>query len=121
MKNRTFPILLLTTLITAGLALSACQKKPQHEDLQLGQSAIHKASAVGQVLADSAITTRIETQLATDESLSGSPLHVTTRHGVVTLSGAVGSESARIEAGKIASTTEGVKGVINNIKVAPAN
>ncbi|MGH8129058.1 MAG: BON domain-containing protein [Gammaproteobacteria bacterium] len=121
MKTRTFPVLLASSLIAAGLTLSACQKKPQHEDLQLGQSAIHKASAVGQVLADSAITTRIETQLATDESLSGSPVHVTTKHGVATLSGTVSSESARTRAAEIATNTEGVKGVINNLKVAPTN
>lgn len=124
MKNRTFPILLVASLVAAGLTLSACHKKPEkpgqqpkNNALQLGQSAIHKASAVGQVVADSAITTRIVAQLATDENLTGSPVHVTTNHGVVTLSGMVSSESARVEAGKIASNTEGVKGVTNDIKI----
>jgi len=128
MKSRIFSILLVASLATAGLTLSACHKKPENpgrqtknDALQLGQGAIHKASAVGQVVADSAITTRIEAQLATDASLSGSPIHATTNQGVVTLSGTVSSESVRVKAGRIASSTEGVKGVINDIKVAPSS
>lgn len=124
MKSRMFSILLVASLAAAGFTLSACHKKPEtsgrqtkNDALQMGQGAIHKASAVGQVVADSAITTRIEAQLATDESLSGSPIHATTKQGVVTLSGTVSSESMRIKAERIASSTDGVKGVTNNIKV----
>lgn len=117
MKSRVFPILLIVGLTIAGLTLSACNRQPQHEDLQLGQSAIHKASGVGQIVADSAIATRIETQLATDGALAGSPIHVAVHHGKVTLTGTVSSENAREQAGKIAAGTEGVKGVANKIQV----
>ncbi len=126
MNHRTLPALLFAGIIAGGLALSGCHQKQSSPGQQMkqgadefGAGAVKKASQVGQVIADSAITTKIKAQLAADEGLSGSDIDVDTNNGVVTLSGTVNSEALRARAGQIASNTGGVKGVTNTIKVAP--
>lgn len=126
MNHRTLSALLIAGIITGGLALSGCHQKQPSPGQQMkqgadefGAGAVKKASQVGQVVADSAITTKIKTQLATDEGLSGSSIGVQTKNGIVTLSGTVNSKALRERAGQIASNTDGVKGVNNEIKVAP--
>ena len=126
MNHRSLPILLAAGIAATGLGLSACHQKQSNPDQQMkqgadefGAGAVKKASQVGQVVADSAITTKIKAQLAADEGLSGSNINVDTKDGIVTLSGTVTSKALRKRAGQIASDTGGVKGVTNNIKVTP--
>ncbi len=128
MNHRTISILLVAGMAAGGLALSGCHQKQsgpaqqmkQGAD-QMGAGAVKAASRAGQVVADSAITSKIKTQLATNEGLSGFAIHVETSNGNVTLSGTVTSQAQRELAGRIASGTDGVKGVTNNIKVAPGS
>ena len=126
MRNRTLSVVLITGIAAAGLTLSACHKKQpspgqqmEQGAKQMGQGAEHAASEAGQAVTDSAITSRIKAQLAADQGLSGFDIHVGTDHGVVTLSGTVDNESESANAARIATNTDGVKGVINNIKVSP--
>ena len=126
MNHRAVSILLVTVVAAAGLGISGCQPKQTSPGQQMkqgademGAGAVKAASQAGQVVADSAITTKIEAQLAADEGLSSSDIHVDTSNGVVTLSGTVTSKALRKRAEQIASDTDGVKGVTNNIKVAP--
>lgn len=126
MNHRTAPILLMTAIAATGLGLAGChQKQPspgqqmkQGAD-QMGAGAVKAASQAGQVIADSAITSKIKAQLAADDILSGSDIHVVTKNGIVTLSGTVKNKSLRERAEQIASGTDGVKGVTNDIEVAP--
>lgn len=126
MRNRILPVLLVTGIAAAGLTLSACHKNQpspgqqmKQGAKQMGQGAEHAASEAGQAVTDSAITSKIKAQLAADQGLSGFDIHVETNHGVVTLSGTVDSEGERANAAHIATSTDGVKGVTNNIKVSP--
>lgn len=126
MNHRTVSILLVCVMTTGALALSGCHQKQQGPGQQMkqgarqmGAGAVKAASQAGQVVADSAITTKIKAQLAADSGLSSSDIHVETKNGVVTLSGTVASEALRNQAGQIAAGTDGVKGVTNDIKVAP--
>jgi hyperosmotically inducible periplasmic protein len=126
MNQRTVSILLVTAIAAAGLGLAGCHQKQPSPDQQMKQGAdemgagmVKKASQAGQVIADSAITTKIKAQLAADDILSGSDINVTTENGVVTLSGTVKDKSLRERAGRIASGTDGVKRVTNDIEVTP--
>ncbi|HYW76701.1 MAG TPA: BON domain-containing protein [Gammaproteobacteria bacterium] len=126
MNHRTLPALLVAGTIAGSLALSGChQKQPNPAQSmkqgtnEFGAGALKKASGVQQVVADSAITTKIKAQLAADEGLSGSDIQVQTKNGVVTLSGTVADSALRKRAGQLASGTDGVKNVTNDIKVAP--
>lgn len=126
MKNRTFVVLLATGIAAGSLALAGCHKKQaspgqqmEQGAQQMGQGAEQAATQAGQAVTDSAITTKIKGQLAADQGLSGFDIHVETNNGVVTLSGTVDTQAQRDNAEKIARTTDGVKGVTDNIKVAP--
>ncbi|HRI89737.1 MAG TPA: BON domain-containing protein, partial [Candidatus Hydrogenedentes bacterium] len=66
---------------------------------------------------DTAISARIETLFAINESLSPFNINTTTIEGVVTLTGSVGDEVARDLATSLAKTVDGVKEVKNELIV----
>jgi hyperosmotically inducible periplasmic protein len=66
---------------------------------------------------DVSITAKIKSQLAADSDLSASAIDVTTQDRVVTLQGHVKSEEARGKAELIARETDGVRRVVNLVKV----
>lgn len=128
MRKPAIPLLTVIALAAAGLALSACQKKQpspgqqmKQGAQQIGQGVEHAASDAGQAVSDSAITTKVKSRLAANQGLSSFDIHVETTNGVVTLTGTVNQVSARDLAGRIASDTDGVKGVNNNIRVVMGN
>jgi BON domain len=69
---------------------------------------------------DQAITTTIQAKLFSDPQVKDANLSVSTKDGVVTLSGKVPSDAARYEAYKVASETSGVKKVNDQMNVAQA-
>ena len=73
---------------------------------------------VGEELDDATITTKVEAKLAGDPDVSAFNVDVDTNEGVVRLSGTVKHAEARTEAAKLARETEGVKRVINDIKIS---
>lgn len=73
------------------------------------------------VVADAAITTMIQSKLFLDDEVKGRTIDVDTTNGVVTLSGPVESDAERRQAIAIARSTNGVRDVIDQLKVsAPA-
>jgi osmotically-inducible protein OsmY len=66
---------------------------------------------------DVSITAKIKSQLAADSDLSPSAIDVTTKDRVVTLQGHVTSEVVRGKAELIARETDGVRRVVNLVKV----
>jgi hyperosmotically inducible protein len=71
-------------------------------------------------VSDSVITTKVKAKLA--EAKLGTLVHVsvdTDNKGVVTLSGTAKTQEVADKAGQIATGTEGVTSVQNNIKVVP--
>jgi hypothetical protein len=68
---------------------------------------------------DAAIVTNIKAQMFSDAQLKDANLQVTSAKGVVTLSGTVTSDSARLDAYKIAAQTSGVTKVNDEMAVTP--
>lgn len=66
---------------------------------------------------DALITTKVKAELAKDSSTSASNISVTTKDGVVILSGHAGSKSEAEKAEKDAKLVKGVKDVRNKIEV----
>lgn len=101
----------------ALLALSGCTAMlvggASGGDYQSGED----KRGAGVVAADTGITTRIKGKLSADQGVSVFEVGVKTRKGVVTLSGAVASFSAREKAAEIAKGTDGVVAVNNLIVV----
>lgn len=76
-------------------------------------------SKTGEAITDEWIVTRVRTNIANDEALSGTDIKVDVKNNVVTLSGTVPTVAARVKALAVAKDVEGVKRVINNMKVTP--
>jgi hyperosmotically inducible periplasmic protein len=72
---------------------------------------------VGEEIDDATITTKVEARLTADPDVSAFNVDADTNEGVVRLSGTVETAEAKAEAEKLARETEGVRRVINDIKV----
>ena len=84
------------SILVLGIALAAgCAKKPD----------------------DASLVSHIQSQISSDTQLTGATLQVTSEKGVVTLTGIVGSDAARLDAYKIAAQTPGVARVVDQMSV----
>lgn len=68
---------------------------------------------------DQQVATDVQNKINADNTFPDKGLTVNANKGVVTLSGNVGSDTARNAAGNDAAQVEGVKTVVNNLTVAP--
>ena len=100
-KNILIRYVILLVLIATILACASTRK---HE-------------STGQYLDDTVITSKVKTQLATDDFLKSFQISVETYKGTVQLSGFVDSQTAIDRAGQIARDVGGVKSVKNNLIV----
>jgi hyperosmotically inducible periplasmic protein len=75
------------------------------------------AATTGEAIDDTWITTKVKTKFFDETLLKSSDIHVETTDRVVTLTGAVASSSAKTRAATIASGTEGVTRVVNQLVV----
>ena len=69
---------------------------------------------------DAQINSDVQNKLSTDSGLQGKQLAVQSNDGVVTLSGNVDNENQREAAARYAGSVSGVKQVVNNLQVSPA-
>ena len=83
----------------------------------LGLAACSSTESAGTQVDDAAITASVKAKLATDGNINPFNIDVDTNEGVVTLQGRVDKEEARTEAERLARETDGVRRVINLIKV----
>jgi osmotically-inducible protein OsmY len=75
---------------------------------------------IGDTLDDAWIHTKIVAQLIANSTTPERNINVDVVENMVTLRGTVDTAQAKADAEKIAKETEGVKGVKNQLKVAPA-
>lgn len=97
-----FSVALVTTL--ALTALVACSS----------------TRSAGEQAGDAAITSKVKAKLAADPEINPFNIDVDTVNGVVTLSGEVRKDQARVEAERLARATANVRDVINRIEVVPS-
>jgi osmotically-inducible protein OsmY len=114
MKTRTLFIGLLVfiaaVLIGNGATLRAQVPEP-----------VEKAGKkIGTTVTDSWIKMKIYTSFAPEKTLDDSDIDVDIKNGAVTLNGTVVTAAGRERAVAIAKGTDGVKGVTNNLRIAPA-
>ncbi len=79
------------------------------------------ARQTGNAITDSWITMKVHSQFIPEDALEGSDIDVDTNAGVVTLKGTVLTEAAKKRAVEIAKATDGVKSVIDQLRVGPAD
>jgi osmotically-inducible protein OsmY len=75
------------------------------------------AKKTGEVVTDASLTAAVKTKFLADSQVKGLNIDVDTSNGVVTLNGHVSSQAEASKAVTIARNTDGVKRVINNLKV----
>jgi hyperosmotically inducible protein len=78
------------------------------------------ATAAQQPVKDQWITMKIHSLFVPEDALDGSNVDVDTVSGVVTLSGTVANAAGRARAVAIAKSTDGVKSVVDKLRIAPA-
>jgi len=76
--------------------------------------------ACSKAVSDSDLTSQVQAKLSTDSGLQDKQLDVQTSAGVVTLSGTVENDAQRTAAARYASEIPGIKQVVNNLQVTPA-
>ncbi|HYW75446.1 MAG TPA: BON domain-containing protein [Gammaproteobacteria bacterium] len=120
-------VVILSGLVLASMVtITACSKKPKPESAtdhfkrgasEMAQGAKQAATEARNAVADSTITAHVKARLAANQGLSSFKIHVSTTNGVVHLTGTVGSDAAKQLAGQVASKTDDVRVVVNEIKV----
>lgn len=101
-RTKLMPWITVVVLaLTALLTLSACSS----------------TKTAGTQVDDAAITAAVKARLAADGDINPFNIDVDTNEGVVTLQGRVAKEEARRKAEDHARETDGVRRVINLIKV----
>ena len=101
MKKRNIVIFVVLMMIVTFIACAATNTR----------------ESAGEYVDDSFITTKIKSQLATDDFLKSFQISVETYQGAVQLSGFVNSQKAVDKAGEIVRGVKGVKSLDNNLIV----
>lgn len=96
----------------------AAQKKAGDKADELQKKAGDKADEAGDAVANAALTSKIKTKFLADTAISGLRIDVDSNNGVVTLTGTVPSATEKAHALKVARETDGVKSVVDHLKVS---
>ena len=110
----------------AAFAQSATQDKPKETTVVIKDDAAekgkaaankteHAAKKTGEAITDASITTAVKTHLMKDTVARGTSIDVTTKDGVVTITGAVPTAADKARIGQLVEHTTGVKSVNNNL------
>jgi hypothetical protein len=83
----------------------------------IGEKTAVAADRAKAVLDDAALTTKIKSKMALDDTVQARRIDVSTDHAVVTLSGTVASQAERQRAVQLARETAGVKSVTDHLEV----
>jgi hyperosmotically inducible periplasmic protein len=84
----------------------------------LGVSA---ATAQVNAIKDGWLVMKVHSEFVNEDVLAGSNIDVDSKNGVVTLQGTVPSEAARARALELARKNDGVKNVVDQLRIAPAS
>lgn len=95
------------------------QKKAGDTAERAGEATKDAAGKVVDATKDAAITTAVKSKFLADDDISGLNIDVDTKNGIVTLSGTVKTAAEKSRAVQIARNSDGVKSVVDKLKVAP--
>ncbi len=101
---------------TGGHAIS--REAARERGAALGGKVADAANTAQDALSDGAITAKIKSKMALDDTIKSRDIHVATSNAVVTLTGKVGSAAERDRAMQLSRETEGVKSVTNQLQIA---
>ena len=112
--NRTHPAGPTTGAVgTTG----ASTERAREIGAEVGGKTAEVANEAKRALADGQITAKIKAKMALDDTVKAMAIDVDTTGPVVTVSGTVDSEAQRQRAVQLARETEGVKQVVDHLRV----
>lgn len=112
MQIRKFPIGFVAVVVLATL--------PSFAQTPAKQEAKQAAEKTGNPITNGWLTLKIHSQFIPDKALENSDIDVDTKDGMVVLNGTVATSAGKERAVAIAKATDGVRGVKDNLRVAPA-
>jgi hyperosmotically inducible periplasmic protein len=129
MQSHLKPWMLVTALASSLLLVGGCgqqgtsstvgQKMDRATD-KVATATTDASSKVAMAADDTAITAKVKAALIAEPGLKSTEINVDTKEATVTLSGTVASNELRDRAKQIASSTSGVKNVVDNLVVKSA-
>ena len=118
MKSTALRMFALPVMLAATVSFASAQEGVKAEAREAKQDAKNAAADTGTAIKDSWITLKVHSQFVPEDVLSGSDIDVDTNKGVVMLNGTVASEAGRAKAIAIAKATDGVKSVMDHLRIA---
>jgi osmotically-inducible protein OsmY len=115
--NMATPLAAATPTPTPGKGRGDYTQKQAAEERERAKG---KQETIGDTLDDAWIHTKIVAKLIADSDTPERKINVDVVNNVVTLRGTVDTPQGRTDAEKIAKETDGVKNVVNQLKVAAA-
>lgn len=91
--------------------------KAREAGARIGESVAVGAARAQDALSDGALTTKIKSKMALDDTVKALSIDVDTNDGVVTLSGSVHSQAERDKAVQLAKDTAGVTSVVDRLVI----
>jgi hypothetical protein len=91
--------------------------KAREVGAKVGEATANAANQAKNTLATGGVTAKIKSKMALDDLVKARNINVDTNGSVVTLTGAVGSETERRRAVELARETEGVTSVIDHLRI----
>ena len=129
MHSHLKPMIAITALASSLLLVVGCgqqgtgttvgQKMDRAAD-KVADSTASASAKVATAADDTAITAKVKAALIAEPGLKSTDINVDTKEATVTLSGTVASNELRDKAKQIASSTNGVKNVVDNLVVKSA-
>src|SRR5574341_845605 len=116
---RPLTILVLSLMVLGSVAGAARAVEESPKGTTATEAAKETGKTAALELSDSWITLKTKLALLADERVSSREVSVTTRRGVITLRGKVGSEEARQAAEEVALKINGAQKVHNQLVVVP--
>lgn len=107
----------LLAALALPLALAACGKQAEDDELGSGKSLDGAIAEGPQATVDTTITAKVNNALAADDKLRTLQIAVDTHNGQVTLTGVMPDNQSRDRAVTLASAVDGVKQVNNQLVI----
>jgi hyperosmotically inducible protein len=105
------------TPVSAQPAPGINTEKARETGAKIGETVAVGAARAQDALTDGALTTKIKSKMALDDTVKALAIDVDTDNGVVTLSGSVNSEAERMKAVQLAKETDGVTSVVDRLVI----
>jgi osmotically-inducible protein OsmY len=102
---------------TTGASDEVSAERARAAGAEVGEKVAEGANKAQRAMSDASLTTKIKAKMALDDTVKALDIDVDTAGTTVTLSGVVGTEAQRQKALQLARETDGVKQVIDQLKV----